>query len=168
MLHFITSNLLGQFYWCNNHIKNAIHYFEIGKVIQYQTNHHTYWWISNTNLALLYFEQNRYDECLQSINCIVDKYCENKWEKIVFFFSQKNIISSHLIDDKEITSFMLILWIAYSIDKEEGHRIIKSINSQNSTLLPQTYFDLNFLEHFVNKTLKQTNYFFESHYMIKC
>lgn len=161
-------NLLGQFYWCNNDIKKAIHYFEIGKMIQHQTDHHTYWWISNTNLALLYFEQNRYDECLQSINCIVNKYCENKWKKIVRFFSQKNIISSQLIDDKEITSFMLILWIAYSIDKEEGHRIIQSINLQNSTSLHQAYFDLNFLDNFVNGTLKQTNYFFESHYMIKC
>lgn len=161
-------NLLGQFYWCNNDIKKAIHYFEIGKMIQHQTDHHTYWWISNTNLALLYFEQNRYDECLQSINCIVNKYCENKWKKIVRFFSQKNIISSQLIDDKEITSFMLILWIAYSIDKEEGHRIIKNINLQNSTSLYQAYFDLNFLDNFVNETLKQTNYFFESHYMIKC
>lgn len=161
-------NLLGQFYWCNNDIKKAIHYFEIGKMIQHQTDHHTYWWISNTNLALLYFEQNRYDECLQSINCIVNKYCENKWKKIVRFFSQKNIISSQLIDDKEITSFMLILWIAYSIDKEEGHRIIQSINLQNSTSLHQAYFDLNFLDNFVNGTLNQTNYFFESHYMIKC
>lgn len=89
-------------------------------------------------------------------------------EKIVRFFSQKNIISSQLIDDKEITSFMLILWIAYSIDKEEGHRIIQSINLQNSTSLHQAYFDLNFLDNFVNGTLKQTNYFFESHYMIKC
>lgn len=89
-------------------------------------------------------------------------------EKNSPFFSQKNIISSQLIDDKEITSFMLILWIAYSIDKEEGHRIIKNINLQNSTSLYQAYFDLNFLDNFVNETLKQTNYFFESHYMIKC
>lgn len=161
-------NLLGQFYWYNNGIENAIHYFEIGEMIQHQTNHHTYWWISNTNLALLYFEQSRYDECLQSINRIVEIYCKNKWEKIVRFFSREKITLSQLIDDKEITSFLLILWVTYSIKKEEGQKIIKSINQENSTLLHCSYFNLKFLDNFASEILKHTSYFFESHYMIKC
>lgn len=161
-------NLLGQFYWSNNDIENAIHYFGIGEMIQLRTNHHTYWWISNANLALLYFEQNRYDECLQSINRIVEIYCKNKWKKIVCFFSQEKITLSQLIDDKEITSFLLILWVAYSTKKEEAQKIINSVLQEKSTLVNCSYFNLKFLDNFVTENLKHTSYFFASHYMIKC
>ena len=64
--------------------------------------------------------------------------------------------------------FFLILWVTYSIKKEEGQKIIKSINQENSTLLHCSYFNLKFLDNFASEILKHTSYFFESHYMIKC
>lgn len=63
-----------------------------------------------------------------------------------------------------VIAFIILGAIVSFIRKEYDYRKYNA----HICLFVSLGLDLNFLDNFVNGTLKQTNYFFESHYMIKC
>jgi len=136
--------------------------------LQSYTNHQTYWWISRTNLALLYYELQDEEKCIQQINKIFDVYTITSWKKIVTFFSAESVSTSKIIFDKEITSFLLLLSILHRFDTEQTKVILNNLMYDNKILLKEKWFTKEYLLMELAQAIKQTSYYFNNHYMIKC
>lgn len=161
-------NLMGQYYWDKNDINLGIEYLNKAAELQTYTNHQTYWWISRTNLALLYYELQDEEKCIQQINKIFDVYTITSWKKIVTFFSAENVSTNKIIFDKEITSFLLLLSILHRFDTEQTKVILNNLMYDNKILLKEKWFTKEYLLMELAQAIKQTSYYFNNHYMIKC
>ena len=161
-------NLMGQYYWCKNNINLGIEYLNKAAELQAYTNHQTYWWIADTNLALLYYELKENVKCIQQINKIFNVYAAKSWKKIVDFFSMEDVSTNKIIYDKEITSFLLLFAILYRIDTDQPKAIVKEMECDNKIISKEKWFTKEYLLTELTTAIKQTSYYFKNHYMIKC
>lgn len=161
-------NLIGQFYWLKKETTKAIESFNEAAELQQYTNHQTYWWIAETNLALLYFELKENEMCINLINKIFEVYSKNNWDKIQKFFLNKGITSQKIIFNKEIVSVLLLFSLLYKMDSNIIEEIIHRFFKKAHTLLEIKWLKREYILSEFGEDLDKTSYYFAGHYMIKC
>ena len=160
-------NLIGQFFWLNKDIEQAISSFKKAEHLQEQTNHQSYRWISKTNLALINFEHRKTVAALAYAKEVIQGYHNTKPYKVKSILNGHVINSNHLLLDKEIVSILLMLRIIYVTDMKEYKKILQFIKSNDSDVVLDSSLGF-YLKHRLIPLLKNSSYYVANSYMIKC
>lgn len=160
-------NLLGQFFWLNKDIEQAISFFKKAEHLQEKTNHQSYRWIAKTNLALINFEYEKKDIALSYAKEVILGYHKSKPHKFETIMNGNVINSNQLLLDKEIVSILLMLRIINVVDLKEYEKILHFIKSEYPDALIDMFVG-NYLEYTLIPLLKKSSFYVENSFMIKC